>query len=109
MSATHSTRDLAAAFDQLLREHMEADDYAAAIDANRADGDPNVCHTHEYTDANECMIAAFVTVYGRPSTMDDADTKAINAAWNLWRSETVEDADAFTPVTDDERSRGPRR
>lgn len=77
---------LADEFDQCLRWHMGADDYAEAVRRNHADSNRNVCHTHDFIDANEMMETAFQTLIGRPSEADsDTDASLWNGAWAQWR------------------------
>lgn len=42
-----------------LRATLTAQQLADAIRRNAGEADPMICHTHDFCDANECMIAAF--------------------------------------------------
>jgi len=50
--------------------------------------DPDVCHTHDFIDANMSMLAAWEIVTGQAEIDgdNDTDTALWNAAWNLWMS-----------------------
>lgn len=78
---------LATEFDQMLRWHMTGQEYAAAVLANSKEADPDVCHTHDFIDANMSMLAAWEVVTGQAEIDgdNDADTALWNAAWKLWR------------------------
>lgn len=52
--------------------------YAAAL--NRADSNTNVCHSHDFCDANMVMHGSFITVLDRDPTQDDQ--YLIDSAWN---------------------------
>lgn len=49
---------------------------------NAAEGNPNVCHSHDFCDANMPMSEAFEDVTGRePDPSSDADARLWDAAW----------------------------
>ena len=83
------TDRLSEAFERYLKTNMDHGEYAAAVAANAVEANPNICHTHDYLDANACMEAAFEDVYGRASiAASDQDTAVMNAAWDRWRDRT---------------------
>lgn len=92
MVSQTSVRMLAAEFEQLLRWHMSANDYHAAVAANKRDGvDAPTCHTHDYIDSGETMEAAFQNVTGRPSDPNsEADAMLIETAWRQWKHWTID-------------------
>jgi hypothetical protein len=75
-------------FDRRLLNQIGADDYSQTIEANAAQKDPNICHSHDYCDANMVMAAAFKHVQGYGSRVDnDYDTQLWNDAWNQWKAD----------------------
>lgn len=71
--------DIAREFCQYINWWMSAEDLAEAVKRNKEDPNPNVCHTHDFIDANEAMIAAFQS-YGL-DPLDNIDL--CNKAWDL--------------------------
>lgn len=79
-------------FCAVLREWLTAEQMQQIVKANlieKINGNPNICHTHDYCDANMAMVAAFNRVAGLPDrdeTMVDAmleDTDTFNEAWAI--------------------------
>lgn len=67
-------------FSELLSHEIGDDNLATVVERNSAEENKNVCHSHDFTDANMIMHQAFVDVYERmPTPEDEAD---INEAWN---------------------------
>lgn len=78
---------IAEKFDELVRIEL-GPDYDVAVARNRAEGDPNVCHTHDFCDANMVMAEAFKAVTGREVEVDsDEDCALWSTAWNAWFKE----------------------
>ncbi len=80
--------DLAAEFCRQLRKQLSTFELREAIALNAAEQDPQICHTHDFTDANEVMAEAYSTAVGAMPHMlaDAAGQKAlrlINSAWAL--------------------------
>ena len=77
---------LAVAFSREVRATLTAEQLAAVNAVNKTPGyGPDAaCASHDYIDANECMIAAFVAGVGREIDPDSqADADVTNAAWNM--------------------------
>lgn len=79
---------LAKKFSTILREWLTEEEMSAVIERNRADGYPtNICHSHDFCDANMAMDEAFTKVMGREydfgneNGTEDADLDLINAMW----------------------------
>jgi hypothetical protein len=91
----HTLQTLVDQFDQTLQWWMSADEYADAIALNNLEPDSAACHTHDYIDSNEAMMAAWQTVTGRTATGDpedadqltDADRAFMDLAWRKWREQ----------------------
>ena len=49
---------IARSFCEVIRKHLTPDEIKEAIVRNRAQTDPNVCHTHDFCDANMAMEEA---------------------------------------------------
>lgn len=70
---------LAKEFCQFINWWMSAEELAEANKRNAAEANPSVCHTHDFIDANEAMIAAFENF-----NLDVLDAPELcDAAWNL--------------------------
>ena len=112
-------QDLAFAFARLLREELSETDMGEVIARNAAETHPNVCHSHDFCDANMVMLAAWQELTGRTMIMlgdreeltaeesaaQDKEIAAWNAAWQIAKESEFETDCA----TDEERSNGPRR
>lgn len=56
--------EVAIKFVELLKEELMPHEIDEVIELNFWEEDPNVCHTHDFTDANEIMCNAFEDVTG---------------------------------------------
>lgn len=72
----YDVKQLAVEFSKTLRIWLKPMDMVRVVERNNDDGDPRVCHSHDFCDANMAMGAAFENVFGRPwndeSDMDEA-------------------------------------
>jgi hypothetical protein len=84
---------VAVAFARKLRRDIGPRNFAEMCKRNAAQRDPNVCHSHDYCDANMTMAEAFADIIGRPFYVcaDDgvseeeaaADAALWSDAWNM--------------------------
>ena len=76
--------DLARAFFDELDSHLTHGQMLALCEANARETDPNICHSHDWLDANECMADAWSTIEGLPELdMQNEEHCALwNAAWS---------------------------
>lgn len=90
-----NVRKLAIAFATQLRAELSAEDMKEVIRRNAASRDPMVCASHDFTDANMVMDAAFRKAFGRDPfdhTEDDgldmpaSHTALMNDAWTFAKS-----------------------
>jgi hypothetical protein len=73
---------LATIFTRIILEVYTENEMDEIIRRNHAETDKNVCHTHDFGDANESMLQAFSEVHGRePHISNHDDMELINAAW----------------------------
>ena len=77
MSKTDKIKAVARAFGRLLLKKLGGR-LAAAVRLNRAEGNPNVCHTHDYCDANMVMERAM-----RECGESGRTVAVWNAAWDM--------------------------
>ena len=93
MNATVTLPDvnaLAGAFVKELREQLTAEQFAEVVALNGVELNPDVCHSHDFCDANMVMDAAFNTFGVDPLeygyTEEDGMSQEVcnlwNAAWN---------------------------
>lgn len=61
---------LAERFSEQLRATLTVEQLAYCIDANSRETDHNVCHSHDHIDANEVMLAAWLSL----EPADDVDS-----------------------------------
>jgi hypothetical protein len=73
---------LAAHFAQLIREALTPEQLQQA-NAENDKGDPNTCATHDYIDANVCMIDALTECDVELDLQDNGQVIAINEAWDM--------------------------
>lgn len=80
---TEQTAKLARAFSAVLLEWLGPGRVAEAAALNDVELNPDVCHTHDFCDANEAMLVAFERALGREADVQsDDDTALWNAAWD---------------------------
>lgn len=77
---------LADAFSVKLQEEIGADKVREAIWLNRREPCPDVCHSHDFCDANMVMSKAFLEVVGKDVPESDEESRAWNEAWDLAKS-----------------------
>ena len=77
---------------QAFIKHLQAEigeiGFAEAVDRNRAEPNPSICHTHDFCDANQIMLDAFEEVHGREPDVrlyDSEDMEDIQDAWALFQ------------------------
>ena len=79
---TDQVTKLADAFRALLERDLEPEQLKEMDERNRAQQNKNICHSHDYLDANMTMHEAFKTVMGREVDMEDpGDLQLWGAAW----------------------------
>jgi hypothetical protein len=85
---------LARNFSSVLKGWLTGEELSEAIRLNKEEDDHNVCHSHDFCDANMAMHEAFVNLYGREFTFYDEeipesdrissiDTMIWNRAWSI--------------------------
>lgn len=90
LTPTDPTVRLAAAFARVLQSYLTPQELAEVNRRNAAETSPDVCHSHDFCDANMAMDAAFSEVFGRSvsdtpdgSAQQQQDFDAWNAAWEI--------------------------
>jgi len=78
-----SAQLIASRFDSILREWLLPDEYSDMVQENKEDPDTNVCHSHDYCDANVAMMEAFGADF---DCDNESHMEAIAEAWNVWKS-----------------------
>ena len=74
---------LARAFSQQLTSALSPDEYRQVIERNEAETNPNVCHSHDFTDANQCMLDALTALGLTFDPQDAAQASLIAQAWDI--------------------------
>lgn len=74
--------NLAVRFIENLGIFMSDEQLAEAAERNKAETNQNICHTHDFCDANQCMIDAVGEEFANSGVQNDR----IVAAWSLARS-----------------------
>lgn len=73
---------LSAVFVAELRSYLTPYQWSEMQHRNANESNPDICHSHDFCDANMAMIAAFETLMGRaPDAGFECDAEMINAAW----------------------------
>ncbi len=76
--------DLAAAFSVGLEEELTADQFDEVLSRNASESDPNICHSHDFCDANEVMAEAFSALDGGElNPTDEKQAALVNEAWSI--------------------------
>lgn len=74
--------DLAVAFAGLVCETIRGGDFAELLELNEAEANANVCHTHDFCDANELMLAAWLQLEPHASLDEIMHNTAAAIVWN---------------------------
>lgn len=76
---------LAKAFADELRAELPADEFRQVVERNAAEAeDSNICHSHDFCDANMTMLVAFEKTVGRDIDLEsNVHTNLWNTAWTL--------------------------
>lgn len=75
---------LAVLFATVLGAWLEPEEFAEMRARNAKRDDANVCHSHDFCDANEAMAAAWVHAFDcGPDMASDDDTALWNQAWQM--------------------------
>ena len=81
---------LSVRFSELLREGLSAVEMAEVLSKNANEQNAQVCHTHDFLDANQVMLDAIADLGFRDldlaEPLSDASIALWNAAWNLAKS-----------------------
>jgi hypothetical protein len=81
--ASVATR-LANEFSSLLLEELGSEVIVQIIERNTADGDPRVCHSHDFLDANMVMAEAWRTIFGfEINLQSDRQRRMWGRAWDI--------------------------
>jgi hypothetical protein len=88
MTATKVTPEaLAAAFCRELSREITAEQVAEVVTRNAAETNENVCHSHDFCDANEVMLDAWLSLDEDADVSDiiggDEQHKIWNEAWAI--------------------------
>lgn len=79
------TAELALAFAGGLKSGLSAEQLAEVRRLNATFEYRHCCASHDFTDANMIMAAAFIDVIGRGTTASEYDVRLWNLAWHLAR------------------------
>jgi hypothetical protein len=86
MNTFYPVQLLSNSFSTILRQELSVDEMEEVVKLNKTPDYTQACATHNFCDANESMIAAFIKVFNRDIDFSsDNDTATMDAAWNLSR------------------------
>lgn len=74
--------DLAKAFSEELAATLTAEQMDAVNERNTSETDKNICHSHDFCDANQVMLDAMASL-GREWDNCDEDNAMVTDAWNI--------------------------
>lgn len=78
----HEVSVLAGTFIATLCKAMTDEQYLEFLKKTREEYNADTCHSHDYVDANECMLDAFELAFDRKAEVEsDADMELMNTAW----------------------------
>lgn len=72
---------------KIAEVHTE-EEFKAIVEANAAETDPSICHSHDFCDANELMMIAYCEVFAiteEEFDMTEEIMNNINEAWAIAR------------------------
>src|SRR3990167_3393949 len=79
---------LALTFSHVLKNWLTKDEILQVIFLNEQEISSGICHTHDFCDANQAMIDAFIKLFNcTPEMQNDNDVDIINAAWEMAKKE----------------------
>lgn len=81
MSENKQVADLANMFVSILRDWLTEDEMTQLHELNAAETDPYVCHSHDFCDANDAMLAAWESVIGGTPEFNNFDNNLWADAW----------------------------
>ena len=89
-STTTDIQYVARRFVARLRNDLTTQEFNDMRKANAVETNPYICHSHDYVDANEYMLAA-IKDHCRNEIHDQSDwfIDLWNAAWSLAKSEAI--------------------
>ena len=74
---------LAREFATVLSEWLTPDEMREAVELNRTEAHPDVCHSHDHCDANEAMAEALSRFGVEMDVQTEAHRTLWNAAWSI--------------------------
>ena len=78
------THKLAIEFGRVLHSWLDVQEMVEIINRNREQRDDNICHTHDFCDANMAMEEAFQNVLGRGAVVASWEDNLLwNESWSL--------------------------
>lgn len=92
-----SPRTLARVFTTKVREALSPEQLAAVVVRNIEERWGGVCHSHDFMDANECMLEALESSGYEYDPADEAQVNATNIAWDLAKAARFEPAAVIDP------------
>ena len=82
-----TTQAIGAKFGFILLAEIGAANFEAVATLNAAEKNPEICHSHDFCDANEVMAEAFAAVVGRSIDLQsDADSELWSEAWASYKA-----------------------
>lgn len=75
--------ELASRFVALLRQELSEEEWTKMCDSNSTEPSPNICHSHDFCDANEVMAAAWVQCGGVEEELM-GDSPEADQARSIW-------------------------
>lgn len=79
-----SAIELSLEFSKLLKQELTPEQLNEMKELNKSEPDNNICHSHDFCDANQIMLEAFENILHRePDLNDQADIDLINNAWSI--------------------------
>lgn len=77
---------LSVLFSAVIRSWLSKDELEKVNDLNQNEADKQICHSHDFCDANQAMIDALDQMKMDYEPMDDIQGKLINDAWEISKS-----------------------
>jgi hypothetical protein len=101
-TAMPTPQQIADAFSRRIRATLTAAEMVEVLKRNALETSENVCHTHDYIDANICMADALtscgIQVFAADGHMPDSVCDLWNAAWVTAKANRFEDMEAIDGI-----------
>ena len=77
--------DIARQFSGRIQTAISADQFKTVVELNLQETNQDVCHSHDFVDADVIMLEAFASVLDECDLQNEDDLELLNVAWTIAR------------------------